>query len=176
MIINYLNGSTISEALTSEIVHNYTEYINEHKKNVLAAFEYIKATCPDILSGIDISELEINVIKHDDSKFSDEEFEPYANRWFGDKLKTPEYEKAWEHHWQSNPHHPEYWQGNDMPDIYIIEMICDWLSFSIKKGDITELFDFYDNKAKDDPEKMLSNKTKQSIEKYISSIKEVIKV
>jgi hypothetical protein len=53
-------------------------------------------------------------------------------------------------------------------------MICDWGSFSIASGDMKELSDFYFNKAKEDPEKNLSNTTKEIIEDIISRIDSVI--
>jgi hypothetical protein len=57
-----------------------------------------------------------------------------------------------------------------MPYIYILEMICDWGSFSIASGDMKELSDFYFNKAKADPEKNLSEATQEIIEDIISRI------
>jgi hypothetical protein len=62
-----------------------------------------------------------------------------------------------------------------MPYIYILEMICDWGSFSIDKGDLKELSDFYYNKAKADPEKNLSDATQEIIEDILSQINSVIK-
>ena len=35
-----------------------------------------------------------------------------------------------------------------MPDEYIIEMICDWWSFSFKKGDLKEIFNWYEEHEK----------------------------
>ena len=32
----------------------------------------------------------------------------------------------------------------DMPMNYIVEMICDWWSFSWREGDLTEIFKWYD--------------------------------
>ena len=32
-----------------------------------------------------------------------------------------------------------------MPDKYVIEMICDWWSFSHKTGDLWEIFNWYDS-------------------------------
>lgn len=43
---------------------------------------------------------------------------------------TPEYARAWRHHWAANPHHWVHWVINDvalpMPEKYILEMIADW--------------------------------------------------
>ena len=74
----------------------------------------------------------------------------------------------------NNEHHPEFWLGEDMPYIYILEMICDWGSFSIKSGNMRELSDFYYNKAKDDEEKNLSDATKEIIEEILTKINSVL--
>lgn len=146
------------------------EYILAHKERVTQFADWLKENLPELFEEVDPDDFMELIDEHDESKFSEEEFEPYAQRWFGDKKKTPEYEEAWKHHWMNNEHHPEYWLGEDMPYIYILEMICDWGSFSIDKGDFGELSDFYCNKAKDDPEKMLSDNTKEIIEEIISKI------
>lgn len=151
------------------------DYIEEHKARVTEFYVWLQENIPDIFKDIDTALLDQLIETHDASKYSEEEFMPYAQKWFGDKKKTPEYEAAWEHHWQTNPHHPEYWQGRDMEYIYILEMICDWGSFSLKSGDMHELKTFYFDKAKDDEEKMLSDKTKETIEVIIEQIEEFLR-
>jgi hypothetical protein len=146
------------------------EYINAHRERVKKFADWLKDNCPEVFKDIDIDVFDDLIREHDESKFSEEEFEPYAQKWFGNGEKTLEYEEAWKHHWMNNEHHPEYWLGEDMPYIYILEMICDWGSFSIDKGDLKELSDFYYTKAKDDPEKMLSENTKEIIEELIDQV------
>ncbi len=148
----------------------YLEYINAHKDRVKQFADWLKTNCPEVFEGVDPDVFMDLIKEHDESKFSEEEFEPYAQKWFGNGEKTLEYEEAWKHHWMNNEHHPEYWLGEDMPYIYILEMICDWGSFSIDKGDLKELSDFYYTKAKDDPEKMLSENTKEIIEELIDQV------
>ena len=53
-----------------------------------------------------------------------------------DKEIDEAFEAAWRHHYQNNPHHPEYWYDfenktikEEMPLHFIIEMIADWMSF-----------------------------------------------
>ena len=152
----------------------YLEYINAHKDRVTKFADWLKANCPEVFEGVDPDVFMDLIKEHDESKFSEEEFEPYAQKWFGDKKKTREYELAWEHHYMNNEHHPEYWAGEDMPYIYILEMICDWGSFSIASGDMKELSDFYYNKAKADSEKNLSDVTQEIIEDILSRIDSVI--
>jgi hypothetical protein len=116
--------------------------------------------------------------EHDKSKFSEEEFVPYARFWYDDSEHydyDPEYEAAWEHHWMNNEHHPEYWAGEDMPYIYILEMLCDWGSFSIAKKDFKELSDYYYNEAKEDDEKDLSEATQEIIEDILERINSAVK-
>lgn len=148
----------------------YKNYVIEHKERVCEMADWLMENCPSVFEGVDFGMFMELIKEHDESKFSEEEFEPYAQKWFGDKKKTFEYEEAWKHHWQNNEHHPEYWLGEDMPLIYILEMICDWGSFSIAKGNLKELSEFYYNKAKGDPEKNLSEATKEIIEDILSRI------
>lgn len=152
----------------------YRDYILAHQARVEKFADWLLEHCPEVLDEVDPDVFWDLIKAHDESKFSEEEFEPYAQKWFGDGVKTPEYEEAWKHHWMNNEHHPEYWLGEDMPYIYILEMLCDWGSFSIDKGDLRELSDFYYNKAKDDPEKNLSEKTKTIIEEIIEKINSVV--
>jgi hypothetical protein len=149
---------------------DYKQYVIDHKERVSQFSSWLKENCPQVFEGVDLDAFDDVIEEHDESKFSEEEFEPYAQKWFGDGKKTREYELAWEHHYLNNEHHPEYWDGEDMPYIYILEMLCDWGSFSIASGDMKELSDFYFNKAIDDPEKNLSDATKEIIEEILIQI------
>lgn len=77
-----------------------------------------------------------NLWIHDLSKFSKKEAYAYAlyNRKTGEGKEA--FELAWHHHKMNNPHHPEYWLNPNrsgkleplpMPEIFIIEMIADWI-------------------------------------------------
>lgn len=152
----------------------YQDYVLAHKERVKQFADWLKENCPDIFEGVDLDSFDEVIEEHDESKFSEEEFEPYAQKWFGNKEETLEYKEAWKHHWMNNEHHPEYWLGEDIPYIYILEMLCDWGSFSIDKGDLSELSAFYYNKAIDDPEKNLSEATKEIIHDILNKIDAVI--
>ena len=175
--MNLLNAfgllNMINEGL-DKYQEDYKEYVVAHKERVKKFAELLLEKLPGLFENIDTDDFMELIEEHDESKFSEEEFEPYAQKWFGDGKKTPEYKAAWEHHYMNNEHHPEYWLGEDMPYIYILEMICDWGSFSIASGNMKELSEFYFNKAKDDPEKNLSEATKEIIEDIISQIDSVI--
>ena len=163
----------VTEDLDGYLEEN-KKYIEDHKKRVSEFADWLKENLPELFDNIDLELFNEMIAEHDDSKFSKEEFEPYAQKWFGDGKKTLEYEEAWRHHWTHNEHHPEFWLGEDMPYIYILEMICDWGSFSRASGDFMELIDFYYSKAKDDEEKNLSDSTKIIIEEILDKIKNII--
>ena len=174
MILSHLKTSCIHEDISeSDIYEKNTNYINEHKYWVMEAYKWLRENCLELFNDIDESEFADLIAEHDESKFSKEEFKPYAEKWFGNSGKTPEYEAAWEHHWKNNKHHPEYWGGKDMPVPFIIEMLCDWLSFGLKQNNPAEIISFYKEKAKDDPEKNLSKATKTYIENFLSMLNNI---
>ena len=90
------------------------------------------------------------------------------------------YKKAWLLHLHRNPHHWQYWilinddpkEGTillDMPDNYILEMICDWWAFSWKSGNLDEIFKWYEEHG---PYMKLSIRTRQKVEDAFSLIKQ----
>lgn len=56
------------------------------------------------------------------------------------EFKYKDFNKAWEHHYKNNKHHWNYWIGQDMPEKYIKQMICDWKAMSRKFGDTAQEF------------------------------------
>ncbi|MFT9599393.1 DUF5662 family protein [Mesobacillus sp.] len=106
-------------------------YILEHKINVL--IECWKEG------------LYIQGITHDLSKFNPKEFLPYTKRFFLDRkidsIDEMKWKFAWLHHQHKNKHHWEYWVVDPnqklalpMPRKYLLEMVCDWRSFSRRWG------------------------------------------
>ncbi len=100
--------------------------------------------------GIDKDQFERNLWSHDMSKFCADEFMGYAFYRFGEENgeKTKlNFERSWNHHKNHNPHHPEYWlnvsrEGKveplPMPDIYVAEMIADWMGAGKTYGSTLE--------------------------------------
>ena len=167
-----LNEEQEIYASMSERKKKNEEYIKQHVANVQKGFNWIKENCPEMLAKCNLEKVEQHIKEHDASKWSKEEFEPYANRFFGER--TPEveevFEKAWQHHWQNNPHHPEYWNGRPMPEDYIIEMICDWWAFSWKEGKLDEIFEF--QKEAEPREKFTFNpETKHRVDELLHMLK-----
>ena len=76
-----------------------------------------------------------------------------------------------------NPHHWQHWMLQndtdglrllDMPYVFIMEMICDHWSFSWMKGDLREIFKWYEQN-KDGI--LLSTKTRKIYENILNNIR-----
>lgn len=168
----------IKSLLKSEKEKKNYEYNMEHIKNVNKAFRLLKPYLTEFFSEEGLFELEKQIKKHDASKFSDEEFYAYCEYFFGDKEKAKDsFDYAWLHHQHHNPHHHQYWvlrKGSgktkvlDMPKKYIVEMVCDWWSFSIKSNSYADIIDWYkENK----PNILISENTQKFTEKLLDIIK-----
>jgi hypothetical protein len=69
---------------------------------------------------------------HDESKFFGIEWD-YLHA--GKDVPEDRQLLAIEHHRRTNAHHPEYWGGlENMPEIAVAEMICDWYARSQEFG------------------------------------------
>lgn len=162
----------------------YDEYLKDHKANVAKGFRWMQNNIPDILRTENPIDLENQICQdHDRSKFTIAEYEPYDNYFYGRNKSyavVQEFKKAWLHHIHRNPHHWQYWiLHNDEPNEgvvvldmdydYIIEMVCDWWAFSWKKGDLTEIFKWYDAHKE---YMKLSPKTRKTVEDILEKIKE----
>ena len=155
----------------------YDNYIIEHKNNVVAAAEWLRRNQIIDWFGRDIW------WNHDNSKYAKEEYDAYDAYFYGD-AKTKEVKEAFNYAWlahiHNNPHHWQYWvlindnpeEGTvalDIPYAYVIEMICDWWSFSWKNGNLYEIFDWYDAHKKP---MILSEHTRELVEEILGQIKE----
>lgn len=133
----------------------YDDYLTKHRDNVMKGYAWLKTNLSHVLTGS--SDLSQQILMHDKSKFDREEYDAYDAYFYGGK--TPEveenFQKAWLRHIHLNPHHWQYWvlinddpgEGEvliEMPYNYIIEMICDWWAFSWAKGDLSEIFAWYE--------------------------------
>lgn len=169
----------------------YDDYLTNHKDNVKKAYSILALTNPDRFSKIndilpELSDVSAGAIifEHDTSKYSMEEYKPYVDYFVtykdGKKPKAVEdaFNYAWLHHIHSNPHHWQHWvlindedgiEALEMPDNYILEMICDWWSFSLKKDAPSEILEWYERAKR---EMMLAPKTKEKVEAILDIIKE----
>lgn len=162
----------------------YHEYIIEHTTNVRKAFELMKDLIQGTLIDGEEAVLEKQMKNHDLSKYTDEEFSAYCEYFYGDRTEKVEelFEYAWLHHQHNNPHHWQYWllkqddgtfKALEMPKTYVIEMVCDWWAFSIKKQDYCEVLNWYE-KNKDTM--ILAQGTKIRVEAILDLIKMKYKV
>lgn len=162
--------------------YEYDQYLQKHKWNVCQAFNWIQTNLPDLIPN---SSTDLNWqigFNHDSSKTESDEYRAYDAYFYGGNKSysvVQEYKKAWLLHIHRNPHHWQYWvlinddpnEGEtilDMPDNYILEMICDWWSFSWASGDITSIFKWAEEHG---PYIKLSSRTKDKVEKILYSIK-----
>lgn len=137
------------------------------------------------LEEIGMGELEWLIAHHDYSKENQEEYTAYGDYFYGGNHSfavVRDFNFAWLHHIHNNPHHWQHWVlinddpengtvGLDMPAKYIIEMICDWWSFSWKTGNLFEIFNWYE-KHKD--YMILSNQTRIFVEIYLAMMKSIL--
>lgn len=160
----------------------YNNYLNSHIQNVNQAYDWLLVNLPEIVyfnSGF----TSLNYFgNHDSSKYNQKEYDAYDEYFYGPK-KTKEikdnFRYAWLYHIHNNPHHWQYWvlinddpeEGTvalDIPYKYVIEMICDWWSFSWDSGNLYEIFDFYNTHKK---RMILSEHTRELVEDILDQIK-----
>lgn len=160
---------------------NYDEYLNDHIKNVERGFQKL---CDwdfgDVIGAMnDILPL---ISRHDESKRWGAEYDAYGKYFYGGNRShkvVEDFNYAWLHHIHHSPHHWQYWvlmeddrdskyKPLEMPFKYIVEMICDWWSFSWRSGNLSEIFSWYDAHR----EKMiLGEKTKKTVESILDRIR-----
>lgn len=144
-----------ADALTEHEMHaEYDAYLTTHINNLRRGYEWLRRWWPELLADCG-PELEMNLKSHDASKRTDEEYHPYAVYFFSGTTRTDEikenFQKAWLHHIHNNPHHWNHWvvinenrtSCVEMPDVYVIEMILDWWTFSWKSQNLRELGRWY---------------------------------
>lgn len=117
-----------------EWLEKYHESLRGHVENVRKAGMLLGVPWPQLLI-------------HDASKYSTQEFPAYARQFCGDAGDPYSFALAWQHHQNSNEHHWEYWvtrsgfkaeingfvidaetKALPMPQIYVREMVADWMA------------------------------------------------
>lgn len=136
---------------------DYNEYLEKHRYNVQRGYIWLRTNLPKLFDEQPIASFE-TCISHDESKYLSDEYSAYDEYFYGgNRLQdvVEAFQRAWLLHIHRNPHHWQHWVLiNDEPDDgeiliempynYIIEMICDWWSFSWQKGNLSEIFNWYD--------------------------------
>lgn len=160
----------------------YDLYLEQHKKNVIKGFYWLQDQLPEVLDRLYGINCEFQIrFGHDASKTEPNEYDAYDNYFYGNNKSysvMDDFNKAWLKHIHRNPHHWQYWvlindnpkEGTiilDMPYEYIIEMICDWWSFSWNSGDLFAIFKWYDEHKE---HMKLSTKTRKTVEDILGKI------
>ena len=81
-------------------------------------------------------------MKHDLSKFSAVEALGYAVKFGRENSSKPlknsrhiaMWESALKHHYDNNPHHPQFHSGQDMPRHYLLESVIDMLGCRLERN------------------------------------------
>lgn len=162
---------------------DYEMYLMQHRNGVAAAFRWIREELPELLKDEDKYHYEHQIcFDHDTSKNLEDEYKAYDAYFYGGNRSyavMQDFKRAWLTHIHRNPHHWQHWilinddpdEGEvilDMPYNYIIEMICDWWSFSFSKGDLSEIFNWYEQHA---GYMKLSDNTRREVEAILDKMK-----
>jgi len=161
----------------------YDDYLGEHKANVRIAFDWLKEHCSELIHHLaGDSDLENIIAEHDKSKTNLDEFLAYDAYFYGNNKSysvVNDFNNAWLLHIHRNPHHWQHWVlmnddpkegivAVDMPNHYIIEMICDWWSFSWRNDNLFSIFDWYEEHSE---YMKLSEKTRRTVEYILDMMK-----
>lgn len=136
----------------------YDLYLQRHKANVKRGYDWLRTNMPWLFEGQPDSAWQTE-FEHDASKSNPDEYEAYDAYFYGGNRSyavVQAFQYAWLLHIHRNPHHWQHWvlinddpdEGEvllEMPYNYIIEMICDWWAFSWEKGNLSEIFSWYDD-------------------------------
>lgn len=161
----------------------YDNYLAEHKGNVARGFHWIQEHLPELIPAEDGIDYEHQIcFAHDKSKNESDEYDAYDAYFYGRNRSfqvVQDFNYAWLNHIHRNPHHWQHWillndepnKGEiilDIPYHYVLEMICDWWTFSWAKGDLTEIFNWYDQHKS---YMKLSEKTRKTVEDILWKIR-----
>ena len=160
----------------------YDAYLNNHRANVAKGYNWLHKNLPEIFDGMDEYKATL-WLNHDESKNNPDEYNAYDDYFYGKNRSygvVMAFKQAWLKHIHRNPHHWQHWvlindepeEGEvilEMPYEYIIEMICDWWSFSWKNDDLTEIFSWYEKHSK---YIKLAPKTRKTVETILNKIRE----
>ena len=137
--------------------YEYDQYLINHKNNVKRGYDWLLENLPGIFEGNSADYEWALCINHDSSKTHMDEYDAYDKYFYSGNRSyeiVQKFNKAWNTHIHKNEHHWQHWVLiNDdpkegtialaMPNVYIIEMICDWWSFSWSQDKLEEIFNWY---------------------------------
>ena len=130
--------------------NDYRTYVDTHIENVGKAWKEEVSKLDDEFIKENYNDISILIKDHDLSKYGDEEFQAYRANYYpvDDEEKTANeanFQSAWYHHFQNNPHHWQHWideegeliplENEDIVKRAYVEMICDWQAMGYVFGD-----------------------------------------
>ncbi len=146
------NGEIDTENMdiTPEMEGYFRHYLTDHQMRVINnAMALCDAGFIDSIVAVAIA------LGHDKNKLEPPEYIPYVKRKWMERNSSGEryrdmgddVKRAIVHHVTTSPHHPEYWSDDydgfetdkpchvsDMPERYVIEMVCDWVAMGDEYG------------------------------------------
>lgn len=175
----------IKESVSSRKAE-YDLYLKSHISGAIESFE--KFALPYLIDCGKYDDDYIGYIatiinQHDKSKYESCEYFPYLNYFYPEKEEDKDeeaFDLAWLHHQKRNPHHWQYWcvirdSGEivpmDMEFEYIVEMCCDWHSFSKKNPKSTAKIWYEQNKNR----MILSDNTRETLEELLIAFEKPLK-
>lgn|SRR5574344_521787 len=146
-----MNDTIVEDSNVMDMELKYIDYIEDHRKNVALAFTEVfgrkfmqnkdwclpNYTSEQTLAIMNILKYELE--KHDRSKFSNEEFPAYREKFYPteiEKNNTSEeyqervkenYELAWKHHYTFNDHHPAFYCINNILETSSFGLPVKWV-------------------------------------------------
>lgn len=128
----------------------YDLYLQQHRLNVHKGFQWMLENLPELLVDCVARQTEF---AHDVSKNEPNE---YGRYWVLINNNSKECEIAL-----------------DLPYNYILEMVCNWWAFSWQKGNLNEIFNWYEEYKE---YIKLSPKTRKTVDSILEKMKEKLRV
>lgn len=176
----------------------YNEYLERHIRNTIKSWTDVLLPTlqenPNVCEQLeDICEVEVDdgylkfvgkqISYHDESKYDEDEYIAYRNNFYPtceadlNEYNQKQYDLAWLRHIHLNKHHPQHWllqrdsgecERLDMDLEFVLEMLCDWHSFSAIYPDSTAYKWYTDNKDSI----LISERTAEIVELLIPFMKD----
>ena len=179
MVINYVKSRGDVISCSSKCL----AYVLNHFATTLSHRHWLYFVYTLVCDSLDLCEkepLHALILKHDLSKFSSVEALGYGLK-FGrsQPLKSKREITAWDtalqHHYENNPHHPQFDAGNNMSHLFLLESIIDMLGCRMERvlvpdkastpDDIFQIPDSFLNRYNDhDKEKVKGYLSKWSVD------------
>lgn len=162
----------------------YYKYLDNHIRGVQLAWEQFLRPVVVKEFWSELANCTEAIQTHDASKYELDEFLPYCDYFYpseGFEANEYDFNEAWLLHQHRNPHHWQYWVLindvdetvlMDMPFAEIINMLCDWHSFSGTDPLSTALVWYEENKENI----LISDNTRNWVEYFLQYLSEPIQM